>query len=83
MVNGGFSSTPDYTFGITYARVKLGGFYVSAMSNFGFKFDSDYKGNYDGSLYGEYYNDIKGSYQYYFYNFQHFDRIVRKPLPFP
>ena len=65
MVNGGFSSTPDYTFGITYARVKLGGFYVSAMSNFGFKFDSDYIGNYDGSLYGDYYNDIKGIYQYY------------------
>lgn len=68
MVNGGFSSTPDYTFGITYARVKLGGFYVSAMSNFGFKFDSDYQGGSDGAIYGEYYNDINGKNEY-FYNY--------------
>lgn len=47
MANAGLSSSPDYAFGLTYARVKQFGFYVSAMSNFGFKFDSDYNGYYD------------------------------------
>lgn len=42
MVNGGFTTLPDYSFGITYARVKKNGFYLSAMSNFNFRFNADY-----------------------------------------
>jgi actin-related protein len=51
MVNAGLSSSPDYAFGLTYAYVKQGGFYVSAMSNFGFKFNAKYDAQSDGSLY--------------------------------
>ena len=54
MVNAGLSSSPDYAFGLTYAYVKQGGFYVSAMSNFGFKFNAKYDAQSDGSLYKTY-----------------------------
>ena len=52
LVNGGFSSLPDYAFGLTYARVKRAGFYVSAMTNFGFKFNADYYADKDISING-------------------------------
>lgn len=50
LINGGFSSLPDYTYGLTYAWVKKAGFYFNAMTNFGFKF------NYDGIFSGRYYS---------------------------
>ena len=58
MVNGGFSSTPDYTFGLTYAYVQNFGFYINIMTNFGFRSQSDgvvyAEGIYDG-WYMDYY----------------------------
>lgn len=54
MVNGGFSTLPDYSYGLTYARVKRAGFYFSAMSNFKFRFNSDYVGDSSGSVNGTY-----------------------------
>ena len=54
MANAGISNSPDYAFGLTYAYVKHVGFYVSAMSNFGFKFNAKYDAQSDGSLYKTY-----------------------------
>lgn len=42
MLNGAFSTSPDYNFGITYARVSKVGFYVNAMTNFNGRFSADY-----------------------------------------
>lgn len=55
MVNAGLSSSPDFAFGLTYAYVKQGGFYVSAMSNFVFRFDSKFEAR-DGGLTNTYEN---------------------------
>lgn len=55
MVNAGLSSSPDYAFGLTYAYVKQAGFYVSAMSNFVFRFDSKFEAR-DGGLTNTYEN---------------------------
>lgn len=55
MVNAGLSSSPDYAFGLTYAYVKQAGFYVSAMSNFVFRFDSKFEAR-DGGLINTYEN---------------------------
>ncbi len=52
MANGGFTTLPDYSFGLTYARVKKAGFYFSAMSNFNFRFNGDYKGDSSTSING-------------------------------
>ena len=41
MLNGAFSTSPDYNFGITYARVSKVGFYVNAMTNFNGRFSAD------------------------------------------
>ncbi len=54
MANAGISNSPDYAFGLTYAYVKHVGFYVSAMSNFGFKFNAKYDAQSDGCLYKTY-----------------------------
>lgn len=54
MVNGGFTSLPDYSYGLTYAFVKRAGMYFSAMSNFNFRFNSDYIGASDASVGGIY-----------------------------
>ena len=54
MANAGISNSPDYAFGLTYAYIKHVGFYVSAMSNFGFKFNAKYDAQSDGSLYKTY-----------------------------
>lgn len=54
IVNGGFTSLPDYSYGLTYAFVKRAGMYFSAMSNFNFRFNSDYIGASDASVGGIY-----------------------------
>lgn len=65
MVNGGFTSLPDYSFGLTYALVKRSGFYISVMSNFHFKFKADYVGNSDASVgYNHYYPLYTGEKEY-------------------
>lgn len=42
LANGSFSSAKTFGFGVTYARVKQFGFYVSAMSGTNFRFSEDY-----------------------------------------
>lgn len=42
LLNGAFSDMPEYSFGITYARVSKVGFYVNAMTNFKGCFTADY-----------------------------------------
>jgi hypothetical protein len=65
MVNGGFTSLPDYSYGLTYALVKRSGFYISALSNFHFKFRADYVGNSDASVgYNHYYPLYTGEKEY-------------------
>lgn len=54
MLNGGFTTLPDYSYGLTYAWVKRAGFYFSAMSNFKFRFNSDYVGDSSGYVNGTY-----------------------------
>ena len=54
MVNGAYAFYPEYAFGITYARVKQYGFYVSAMMNPSIRFHADYHSWGNGTIYGDY-----------------------------
>lgn len=54
MVNGAYAFYPEYAFGITYARVKQCGFYISAMMNPSIRFHADYHASVHGTIYGEY-----------------------------
>lgn len=54
MLNGAYALYPEYAFGITYGRVKQGGFYINAMMNTSFKFSSEYTGDSNGYIQGEY-----------------------------
>ena len=54
MVNGAYAFYPEYAFGITYARVKQCGFYISAMMNPSIRFHADYHASTHGTIYGEY-----------------------------
>ena len=54
MVNGAYALYPEYAFGITYARVKQYGFYVSAMMNPSIRFHADHYGSASGAIDGEY-----------------------------
>lgn len=54
MVNGAYALCPEYAFGITYARVKQCGFYISAMMNPSIRFHADYHASTHGTIYGEY-----------------------------
>lgn len=62
MVNGAYALYPEYAFGITYARVRQWGFYVSAMMNPSLRFHADYHSWGDGWIFGEY------GYEYPFYS---------------
>lgn len=62
MVNGAYALYPDYAFGITYARVKQCGFYISAMMNPSIRFHADYHSWENGWIFGEY------GYEYPFYS---------------
>lgn len=54
MVNGAYAFYPEYAFGITYARVKQYGFYVSAMMNPSVRFHADHYASANGAIVGEY-----------------------------
>ena len=54
MVNGAYAFYPEYAFGITYARVKQYGFYVSAMMNPSVRFHADHYASAGGTIVGEY-----------------------------
>lgn len=54
MVNGAYALYPEYAFGITYARVRQWGFYVSAMMNPSLRFHADYHSWGNGTIHGEY-----------------------------
>ena len=54
LLNGAYSSCPQYSFGLTYGHVKRLGWYANVMSNFGFKFTSDYESDANGCINGEY-----------------------------
>ena len=54
MVNGAYAFYPEYAFGITYARVKQYGFYVSAMMNPSVRFHADHYASANGAIDGEY-----------------------------
>ena len=62
MVNGAYALYPEYAFGITYARVKQCGFYISAMMNPSIRFHADYHSWENGWIFGEY------GYEYPFYS---------------
>ena len=62
MVNGAYAFYPEYAFGITYARVKQCGFYISAMMNPSIRFHADYH-SWWGWILGEDYG-----YEYPFYS---------------
>lgn len=62
MVNGAYALYPEYAFGITYARVKQCGFYISAMMNPSIRFHADYQSWENGWIFGEY------GYEYPFYS---------------
>lgn len=62
MVNGAYAFYPEYVFGITYARVKQCGFYISAMMNPSIRFHADYHSWENGWIFGEY------GYEYPFYS---------------
>lgn len=63
MINGAYALYPEYAFGITYARVKQCGFYISAMMNPSIRFHADYHSWAHGWIYGEY-----GYHEYPFYS---------------
>jgi hypothetical protein len=65
MVNGAYAFYPEYAFGITYARVKQCGFYISAMMNPSIRFHADYH-SWWGWILGEDYG-----YEYPFYSGKH------------
>jgi len=52
MLNGAYAVSPEYAFGITYARVKQCGFYLNAMMNPSFQFSADYHATADGAING-------------------------------
>ena len=54
MVNGAYAISPEYAFGITYARVKQFGFYLNAMMNPSTQFNADYHATEDGKINGVY-----------------------------
>ncbi|MBR5327286.1 MAG: cell envelope integrity protein TolA [Paludibacteraceae bacterium] len=54
MVNGAYALYPEYAFGITYARVRQWGFYVSAMMNPSVRFQADHYASASGAIDGEY-----------------------------
>lgn len=62
MVNGAYALYPEYAFGITYARVKQCGFYISAIMNPSIRFHADYQSWENGWIFGEY------GYEYPFYS---------------
>lgn len=63
LLNGAFSNIPDYTFGLTYARVSKVGFYVNAMTNFNYHFPVEYQcewyGRVDDNNYTPFYTGKK------------------------
>ena len=65
MVNGAYALYPEYAFGITYARVKQCGFYISAMMNPSIRFHADYHASAHGTIYGDFY----GEYPFYSGNY--------------
>lgn len=65
MVNGAYALYPEYAFGITYARVKQCGFYISAMMNPSIRFRADYHASAHGTIYGDFY----GEYPFYSGNY--------------
>ena len=65
MVNGAYALYPEYAFGITYARVKQCGFYISAMMNPSIHFHADYHASAHGTIYGDFY----GEYPFYSGNY--------------
>lgn len=65
MVNGAYAFYPEYAFGITYARVKQCGFYISAMMNPSIRFHADYH-SWWGWILGKDYG-----YEYPFYSGKH------------
>ena len=54
LLNGAYSTCPQYSFGLTYGHVKRLGWYANVMSNFGFRFSSDYESDANGCINGEY-----------------------------
>lgn len=54
MVNGAYAFYPEYAFGITYARIKQYGFYISAMMNPSVRFHADHYASANGAIVGEY-----------------------------
>ena len=54
MVNGAYALCPEYAFGITYARVKQYGFYISAMMNPSILFQADNHATATGKINDEY-----------------------------
>ena len=64
MVNGAYALYPEYAFGITYARVKQCGFYISTMMNPSIRFHADYHASAHGTIYGFY-----GEYPFYSGNY--------------
>ena len=62
MVNGAYALYPEYAFGITYARVKQCGFYISAMMNPSIRFHADYHSWAHGWIYGDEYPFYSGNY---------------------
>lgn len=54
LINGAYALYPEYVFGITYARVKQYGFYVSAMMNPSVRFHADHYAFAGGTIDGEY-----------------------------
>ena len=65
MVNGAYALYPEYAFGITYARVKQCGFYISAMMNPSIRFHADYHASAHGTISGDFY----GEYPFYSGNY--------------
>lgn len=65
MVNGAYALYPEYAFGITYARVKQCGFYISAMMNPSIRFHANYHASAHGTIYGDFY----GEYPFYSGNY--------------
>ena len=54
MINGAYALCPEYAFGITYARVKQYGFYISAMMNPSILFQADNHATATGKINDEY-----------------------------
>ena len=50
LLNGAFALYPEYGFGLTYARVKQGGYYISIMASPSIRFSADYKANSQGEI---------------------------------